>query len=134
MVTSRWLSGSFATALAFTTLLLSFHHFHIVVEAVEALGPELLVIAEPAGSLCQRRRVEANGAELSAASARDEGGALEKLPTLGDGRLAEAERGDELVDRCLAVGKACKDGASRRVGESCEHEIEALGSGSELHH
>src|SRR5512134_3697071 len=103
MVTSRWLSGSlFSTALACMTLLLPLHHLHVVVEAIEALCPKPLVVAEPPRSLRHRRGVEVHGAELGTAAARDEAGAFQNLQMLGNGRLAEAERLDQLVDRGFA--------------------------------
>ena len=98
------------------TLLLSLHDFHVVIEPIEALRPEAAVVAEPFGGRGQRRRVEAHGAELGAAAARDETGAFQHLQMLGDGRLAEIERRHELVDRGLALASRAR--IARRVGSA----------------
>src|SRR5262249_31491459 len=60
--------------------------------------------------------------------ARDQAGLLQHLKVARDGRLGHRERRGELHHRSLAAGEAREDRPARRIGESGEGGVEAIGS------
>src|SRR4051812_25219324 len=84
--------GSFFTALAFIRFLLVLQLAKVFVEPIEALFPELAIVADPVRHFLERAGVETAGAPLRVASAGDQPGALEHFQVLRDRRQAHVER------------------------------------------
>src|SRR3954449_4272673 len=90
----------------------------VVVELVEALGPEAPVGLDPVHSGVQRRPFQVAGAELGLPAPADQARPFEHLQVLGDPRQAEDERLGQLVDRRVAGGGPGGGGPPGQVGAS----------------
>src|SRR5215216_2540208 len=77
----------------------------VIVEALEALFPELAVDLDPVADLLRRREFELAGPVLFLPRARDEAGALQDLEVFRDGGEREVERLGQFIDRGLAHGE-----------------------------
>jgi len=92
----------------------------IVIEAVEALHPELTVVVDPVGGVFKGAGFEAAGAPLGFAATSDEAGTLEDFEMFGNGGHGDGERLGELGDGGFAGDEASENGAARGIGKSGE--------------
>src|SRR5205085_10705823 len=111
-----------------TRALLGLHGVEQGVELLEVGLPMLAVALEPRAGLGERLRDEAARSALGVAAARDQAGLLQHLEVARDGRLRHREPRGELHHRSLAAGEAREDRPARRIGESGEGGVEAIGS------
>src|SRR4051794_14588434 len=77
----------------------------VVVELVEALGPQAPVRLDPVHGGIEGLPLQMAGAELRLPASRDQPRAFEHLQVLGDAREAQVERLGQLVDRRVADGE-----------------------------
>ena len=103
---------------------LGLQHFQIGVEAIETFLEEPAIVFEPVVDVLERLRLDAAGAELRFAAARDQAGALQHLEMLGDRRQAHGERFCQFHDGGFAERQAGQDGAAGRIGERGEGGVE----------
>src|SRR4051794_11032099 len=101
----------------------------VVVELVEALGPQAPVLLDPVDGGVQGMSFQVAGPELRLPTAGDQTRAFEHLQVLGDPRQAEVERLGQLVDRRVSGREPGDDGAAGRVGERGEGGVEPLTDG-----
>src|SRR3954469_2933082 len=94
---------------------------------VEALLPEATVTPEPVRGVPQPGGLQSRGAELRAAPARDQAGALQHLQVLRHRLHAHGERLGQLVHRRLALRQPREDLAASRIGERREGGAQLLG-------
>src|SRR5438105_6166861 len=99
----------------------------IVVQAVEALFPELPVIFDPIGGAPERRRVEPAGSPLRFAAARNEPGALQDLQMLRHRGQAHRERLGQFADGRLSRGKPRQERPPRRVSQGGKSFAQSIG-------
>ena len=92
----------------------------IVVEAVEALHPELTVVVDPVGGVFEGPGFEAAGAPLGFAATSDEAGTLEDFEMFGNGGHGDGEGLGELGDGGFTGDEMSENGAASGIGESCE--------------
>jgi hypothetical protein len=92
----------------------------IVVEAVEALHPELTVVVDPVGGVFEGAGFEAAGAPLGFAATSDEAGAFQDFEVLGNGGHGDGEGLGELGDGGFTGDETSENGAASGIGESCE--------------
>src|SRR3984957_20195762 len=83
---SRLFVAAMFLALRFRRL--GLQDFQIGIEAIQTLLEETPIVFEPIVDALQLLRLDAAGAELRFAAARDQAGALQHLEMLGDGRKA----------------------------------------------
>src|SRR5687768_3109367 len=112
--------------LALLISLFGLQFLHVLLEIVEALLPELAIVAEPLRCTRERLRFEAARAKLRVAAARDEACALEHLEVLRDGGLAHVERLHEVRHRRFALSETRQDRAPRGVGKRSERQVERV--------
>src|SRR6266496_676104 len=98
-----------------------------VVEARVALLPVLAVRRDPVGDQLEAARLEAAGAALGVAAARDEAGPLEHLEVLRDRRLAHVVRFGQLEHGRLTARQLGHHRASRAIGERGEGRVQVVG-------
>src|SRR5690349_25080730 len=96
----------------------------ILVEAIEALGPETLVEGEPVGSALEGGGVEPAAAVLAVADPGNEGGLLQHLQMARDRGERDLERCGQLVDRALSLHEPQQNRPARRIGQGGEGEVE----------
>ena len=101
----------------------------VVVEAIEALFPELAIAFKVLGDVFEGLGLEAAGTPLGVAGAGDEAGVLKDFQVLGDCGESHLERGGEVVDGGFAGCEAGEDGAARGIGEGGEGGVELGGGG-----
>jgi len=99
-------------------------HFQIGVETIEAFLEEPAIVFEPVVDILQRLRLDAAGAELRLAAARDQAGALQYFEMLGNRRKAHGERLGQFHDGGFAERQTGQDGAAGRIGERGEGGVE----------
>src|SRR5512133_3704117 len=75
----------------------------VVVELVEALGPEAPIGLDPVHSGVQRLPLQVAGTELRLPTSRDQSRAFEHLQVLADPRQAQGARLGQLVHRRVAA-------------------------------
>src|SRR5438128_3403304 len=119
MTSSRCADATSALALAVIVLLARLQLAEIIVQAIEALLPEVAVVLQPVGGVLERPRLEPAGPPLGLAAARDQAGSLQHLEMLGHGRKAHLEGLGQLRDRSLARGEAGEDRAPCGIREGC---------------
>src|SRR5204862_8213653 len=98
----------------------------VVIEPVEALGPDPLVPREPRRRVGERRRGESRAPPPAFLASGDERRALEHLEVSGNRREADGEGGRELRDRRLTDGESLDDAPAGGGGERTEEQVEVL--------
>jgi hypothetical protein len=92
----------------------------VTFQGIQVLGPELPIRLEPVRERFERLGLEAVDALLSRAAARDEARLSQHLEVLGDRRLADRERVDELTHAARGPDELTQDLTPRRLGEDGE--------------
>src|SRR6185295_7880532 len=108
-------------------LLLRLQLAQIIFEAIEALFPKAAVAFEPVVDALERLGLDAAGAPLRLAAARDQPGALQHLEVLGDRRKAHVEGFGQLGDRRLAQRQPSQDRPAGRIGKGRKRGAQGVG-------
>ena len=98
----------------------------IVIQAIKALCPELLVVRHPVGDVLERTGSDPAGPPLSLAPACNQTGVFQHLEVTGDGGHAHRKGRSQLRGRGLAGGQAREDGAASRVGKGGKRGAEVV--------
>src|SRR5437667_2249299 len=107
-----------ATAAIFMLLL---ELLHVLVEAIEALVPELLEADDPIVDRLEAPGVEPVEALLAGLSHAHQSHLAQHPQVLRRARLGDAERSRQLVDRALAALEQSEDPPALRLGDRIEH-------------
>src|SRR5262249_36876917 len=111
---------------AATSFLLRLQFAQVLVEAVEPFLPKRAIVFQPFVQRLERSGLNAAGAPLRLAAARDEPGTLQHLEMFGDRGSADGEGLGELTHGRFSERKPRQDGASGRVGEGREGGAETV--------
>src|SRR5712671_1549908 len=84
MTSSRSRTSASMLVLVSIFLLLSLQFVQVILQAIEALFPEMAIMLEPVGGILQRTGFEPAGPPLRLAATRNKARVLEHLEMLGD--------------------------------------------------
>ena len=99
----------------------------VLVEALEALLPVALVLADPVGGVPKRLGLEAAGPPLGLPALLDEARSLQYLEVFRDRRQAQVEGRGQLGDGRLAAGESGENGPACWIRECGECGAEVVG-------
>ena len=122
--TLLFLAATFRLLRLFLPVALRLKLAEVVVEAVEALLPELAVILEPLVDAAQRLRLDLARPPLRLPAAGDEARVLQHLQVLRDGGEADRERGREFGHGRLTCHEAGEDRAAGGVGQGVQRGLQ----------
>src|SRR6266540_1693178 len=92
----------------------------MALQRIETARPVAAIGLEPPVDLRQGLGAQAVNASLGVGSHADEARLAQHAQVLGNARLADRQRLDELTDRALALAQEVEDAAARRLGQDLE--------------